>query len=150
MLGDYNLPHLIWSYDDEINAYLPTNASSESEITLTESVLSVGLFQVLNVLNQNGRLLDLAFVNDAHSVEVLEPPTPLLKVDQHHKPILLNFHLPLKNDDTDYYDIRLDFRHYDVSAVCRSITAINWNVTLNENCGPRSHRVLQSNPRHHP
>lgn len=58
---------------------------------------------------------------------------PLLKVDQHHKPILLNFHLPLKNDDTDCYDIRLDFRHYDVSAVCRSITAINWNVTLNEN-----------------
>lgn len=32
LLGDYNLPHLIWSYDDEINAYLPTNASSESEI----------------------------------------------------------------------------------------------------------------------
>ncbi|XP_053691644.1 uncharacterized protein LOC128740148 [Sabethes cyaneus] len=37
VLGDYNLPHLRWDYDDEMNCFLPMIASAESELDKLES-----------------------------------------------------------------------------------------------------------------
>lgn len=132
ILGDYNLSRLTWRYDSDINAYLPNNASSESEISLTESVVASGLFQVLNVYNHYGRLLDLAFVNNPDNVEVYEPPLPLLPPDNHHKPFLLNLFLSTMLRDDNDSDIQFDFRSYDVDAVCRHICAVDWDSILND------------------
>ena len=49
LVGDYNLPRLIWSYDNDVGSYLPTNASSEEELAFTESMLSSGLQQICHV-----------------------------------------------------------------------------------------------------
>lgn len=43
VVGDYNLPHLCWMHDDEINSYLLVNASSEQELALVEYVVGSGL-----------------------------------------------------------------------------------------------------------
>lgn len=59
VVGDYNLPHLNWSFDLDINGYLPTNASAEQEIAFVESMLATGIQQIFNLPNCNRRLLDL-------------------------------------------------------------------------------------------
>lgn len=63
--------------------------TSQPETILTESLFEVRLMQIFNYPNNNGRLLDLAFVNDANSCEIVEPPVPILRVDVHHKPFIL-------------------------------------------------------------
>lgn len=45
-LGDYNLPNLNWQLDEDINGYVPSNASSEQELTLVKTVFASGLQQI--------------------------------------------------------------------------------------------------------
>ena len=93
VVGDYNLPLLRWTHDETVNCLLPVNASSEQEIALVESIVSKGLHQINDLTNFNGRLLDLAFISVNRCVEVLEPPLPLLSIDNHHRPFLILFEL---------------------------------------------------------
>lgn len=61
VMGDYNLPQLIWQNDEDIDGLLPCNASSEQEIALVETMVASGLRQINCLRNLNGRLLDLVF-----------------------------------------------------------------------------------------
>ncbi|XP_055589058.1 trypsin-7-like [Uranotaenia lowii] len=70
VLGDYNLPGPVWVYDDELNCYIPTNASTEAESTLIETMLVTGLSQLNPLRNANDHILDLAFVSDTCDIEV--------------------------------------------------------------------------------
>lgn len=56
-------------------------------------MVASGLRQINCLRNLNGRLLDLVFVNEARDIEVIEPPSPLLKIDYHHKPLVLRIDL---------------------------------------------------------
>ncbi|KAL1390289.1 hypothetical protein pipiens_003185 [Culex pipiens pipiens] len=111
VVGDYNLPNLIWYHDDDTDSLLPVNASSEQEVTLVESMLPLGLTQVNDLPNAFGKLLDLVFVSDNVSVELFEPPCPLLKVDQHHNPLLMQLeYRTALNDNTVEPDAVFDFK----------------------------------------
>lgn len=88
-LGDYNLPNLQWQFDEDINGYLPTNASTEQDVILTESFSTSGLIQLNSISNSNGRILDLAYANTPDYIELIDPPLPLIKMDDHHKPFIL-------------------------------------------------------------
>lgn len=133
VVGDYNLPHLQWQLDTDLNSYIPLNASSEQEISLCETVLPCGLHQICSAYNANGRLLDLAFVNDPVNVELLEPPTPILKVDIHHKPFIIRLdYLPAKQivhrANRGLPDF--DFRHCDFDDLSTSLERVNWSGIL--------------------
>lgn len=111
VVGDYNLPQLIWQEDEDVNGLLPSNASSEQEIVLVESTIASGLHQINSLSNANGRLLDLAFVNEPSDVELIEPPSSLLKIDNHHMPFVLRIDVngahmqPARNlDQIDDFD----------------------------------------------
>lgn len=93
VIGDNNLPHLCWVLDEDLNLWIPANASSEQEITLIESFVTYVLSQENYLTNVNGRLLDLAFIDNNNFADLLEPPLPLLRVDQHHKPFVLKFEI---------------------------------------------------------
>lgn len=80
-------------FEEEMNCFLPVNASSEQEIALIESVVGSGLFQINYLTNANRRLLDLVFVNGMNNVELLEPPSPLMKIDSHHMPFVMKFEI---------------------------------------------------------
>lgn len=108
VVGDYNLPRLTWHFDDEVDCYLPINASSEQEITLTENILASGLKQICDVTNENGRLLDLAFVNTVAYVECIEPPSAILRVDRHHTPFVLR--IDVQHNDEPEPPLRRYFR----------------------------------------
>lgn len=55
LIGDYNLPHLRWCFEDDLNGLIPSNACSEKETNFTESILSCGLVQVNSHVNWKGR-----------------------------------------------------------------------------------------------
>lgn len=59
VMGDYNLPHLSWNYEEDVLGFLPLNASSEQELVAVESLLSTGLKQIKYAVNSNGKLLAL-------------------------------------------------------------------------------------------
>ena len=84
MIGDYNLPDVTWFPDDDLNCLLSLSKSIGDEVTkesvVLEAVADAGLQQINNVLNEDSKRLDLAFVSDAASWDVLEPPIPLLKL----------------------------------------------------------------------
>ncbi|XP_052561953.1 uncharacterized protein LOC120430056 [Culex pipiens pallens] len=135
VVGDYNLPNLIWYHDDDTDSLLPVNASSEQEVTLVESMLPLGLTQVNDLPNAFGKLLDLVFVSDNVSVELFEPPCPLLKVDQHHNPLLMQLeYRTALNDNTVEPDAVFDFKRCDYTTLNERILAVDWLTFLDAPC----------------
>ncbi|XP_062538333.1 uncharacterized protein LOC134206619 [Armigeres subalbatus] len=131
-LGDYNLPNLVWYFDDEINGYLPINASTEQELALPESLLSSGLHQINDLMNANGKLLDLVFVSDPCIIDLFESPSALLKIDPHHKPLVLTVDVRSR-DETSVPISTVDhnFNRCDYQIVNARIAALDWNHVMN-------------------
>ncbi|XP_039433577.1 uncharacterized protein LOC120415988 [Culex pipiens pallens] len=135
VVGDYNLPNLIWYHDDDTDSLLPVNASSEQEVTLVESMLPLGLTQENDLPNAFGKLLDLVFVSDNVSVELFEPPCPLLKVDQHHNPLLMQLeYRTALNDNTVEPVAVFDFKRCDYTTLNERILAVDWLTFLDAPC----------------
>nr|XP_029720548.1 uncharacterized protein LOC115262289 [Aedes albopictus] len=130
VIGDYNLPRLHWDFDDDIGCFIPTNASSEQETSLVETILASGLLQINHLMKNNGTLLNLVFVNDPENCEIFEPPSPLLKVDDHHKPFAIKHAVQqttTTNQEEEYY---YDFRTCDFEELNRTFSTINWTEIL--------------------
>lgn len=63
--GDFNLPMLNWIKSDICEAtYFPINISNQSEEITVDSFNEIGLMQINYVLNENNRILDLAWTNE--------------------------------------------------------------------------------------
>lgn len=133
LLGDYNLPQLQWTFDEDVNGYLPANASSEQELVLTESISTCGLVQLNSISNPNGRLLDLAFTNAPDDFEISHPVLPLLPIDPHHPPLELQVdvhrcvHVPA-NAQSDSID--LDLRRCDFESLNAEFSSVDWEQLL--------------------
>ncbi|XP_055614870.1 uncharacterized protein LOC129761181 [Toxorhynchites rutilus septentrionalis] len=128
-LGDYILPPLSWVIDENMNGYLPSNASTEQELALTEPMLSLGLTQVNSLPNSNGRLLDLAFISEPDIANLLEPAVPLLAADEHHKPFVLNMdalYSPANFSDYASLPPELNFRLCNFDSLNNILSSIDW------------------------
>lgn len=132
IVGDYNLPRLIWYHDDDFNSFLPSNASTEQELTFAEHMMTTGLQQICNVCNVNARMLDLAFVRNCSEVELIEVPSPILSCDRHHKPFVLRLTTHSNSDSfdgtSDIHDLDFDWCNYD--AVMEELHLTNWDEAL--------------------
>ncbi|XP_062556831.1 uncharacterized protein LOC134221658 [Armigeres subalbatus] len=135
VMGDYNLPNLAWEFDDEVHGFLPLNASSEQELAVVESLLPTGLQQINDLVNANGRLLDLVFVSDSDRIELFESPAAILKVDPYHKPFVLtlecsseDLQLPQSNSAArnEYNFARCDF-----DVINARLAALDWTCLSN-------------------
>lgn len=131
VLGDYNLPLLRWCFDDDIGCFIPMNASSEQELSLVENVVASGLQQVNHLINENGRLLDLAFVNSGNTCEIVEPPLPLMNVDRHHQPFVMVIETLLSELDDDCSNLAYDFNQCNYDELNFAISQVNWVEILN-------------------
>lgn len=75
----------------------------------------------------NGRILDLAFVSESSFVELIDPPSSLLKVDSHHKPFVLRIAIgtrtraPVEEADVDDFD----FKRCDFAALNDMLMAVD-------------------------
>lgn len=124
--GDYNLPEISWSCDDDGLTYSYT--SSTRAPFITETFAANGFYQANNVLNLNNITLDLIFCTDKHLV-VENSNEPLVPIDKHHP--ALNISLPVNTQfpscDTshsyfnfkkaNYNSIRLFLSSFDLSLI---------------------------------
>lgn len=132
ILGDYNLSRLSWSYDDDVEGYLPSNASSEQELILTENMISSGLQQICDVSNFNRRLLDLAFVSNSSEAELIEAPSTILSPDRHHTPFVVRLDIRPVLDQHHHTNVEqdFDFGRCDYDAVINELNSLDWHQTL--------------------
>lgn len=128
-LGDYNLPRLSWQIEEDVDGLLPSNASSEQEIALVETMVASGLYQINNLQNSSENILDLTFVNETRDVELIEPPSSLLRIDNHHRTFVLRVDLNntrmCSNEDSIPID-DFDFRSCNFDELNRAISSVDW------------------------
>ncbi|XP_055590580.1 uncharacterized protein LOC129742679 [Uranotaenia lowii] len=127
--GDYNLPNLNWSFNEDTDSFLPVNASTEQELAVIECTIASGLSQMCSLVNVNGRILDLIFLNRPDLAEVVNPPHAILNTDRHHhSSILLIDNTYEEIIDTVRPDTcSLDFRLCDTDRVIDSLAEKNWH-----------------------
>lgn len=164
-LGDYNLPNLNWQLDEDINGYVPSNASSEQELTLVETVFASDLQQINNIVNVDGHLLDLVFVSLSDYFELVQSPVPLMDVDSYHQPFVVllsaNNDLPAVIEDVTA-DASFNFQRCDFAALNASLSHARWEIHMDSSvdealmtfydklheilgdCVPRSRHITRS------
>lgn len=89
-VDDFNLPNLCCQFEEAINDYLPSNASTEQDLLQVEGLFATGLQQIYRFVNVNGRLLDIASVKLEYP-NLIELSASLLPIDSHHKSRLFYF-----------------------------------------------------------
>jgi hypothetical protein len=81
ILGNFNLPKVKWTVDEESCSMISLNVTSDLESDVIAGLFGCDLDQINERPNKNGTFLDLVYTNMA--VEGAE--TPLLKLVRHHK-----------------------------------------------------------------
>lgn len=89
IVGDFNLPSILWLPDDDDQRFIPTNLRSESSIFTCDSLFAEGFSQINNTTNRSGNVLDLVFVNDYTEVKIMTATRCLSNIDEFHYPFEL-------------------------------------------------------------
>ncbi|XP_055613767.1 uncharacterized protein LOC129760192 [Uranotaenia lowii] len=134
IIGDFNLPGLKWCFSQ--CGFLFADSARSSFTTpsslILDSLSTATLRQINSVENENGRLLNLCFVNDGSQLATIElAPAPLVKLVPHHPALLLSLEIsevvtPIKKPASFF----LDFKNADFVAISQTLDAIDWNSEL--------------------
>jgi hypothetical protein len=84
ILGDYNLPNVI--NDSDTNFLIYTNANSDKDIIICDSLYSCDFCQFNTITNCNGNILDLCFSN--YDYIKIENCNEFSKTDVFHPPFV--------------------------------------------------------------
>ena len=87
IFGDFNLPGIDWTRDDETLTHAPTNELNELETVVVDSLSAEGFVQVNGFKNCYGRTLDLVLTNDCDDMDILLSDHALSTIDLHHPPL---------------------------------------------------------------
>lgn len=85
-------------------------------------------------MNGNGRLLDLVFANLPEHLDQVEPPIPLLPIDEHHPALVLLLEASSDHStrpDEGFDNINYDFNRCDFNELREAFAATEWDVLLN-------------------
>lgn len=94
MVGDYNMPAITWTIDDEgTGALIATNANTKYEQKFVELLNSNCLKQINSYPNANGIFLDLIMVTNNINCDVTLPNGPQLldHTSAHHLAYITEF-----------------------------------------------------------
>ncbi|XP_062542037.1 uncharacterized protein LOC134210028 [Armigeres subalbatus] len=134
VIGDFNLPGISWV--NSSNGFLFPNvrhsAIHQNTSYLLDNYSSATLSQINHVTNQNGRSLDLCFVSVQDVAPfICEAPSPLVKLVNHHPPLLVSLHRKLENYvDTSSAVFFYDFRKADHRSISNLISSLDWGNIL--------------------
>ncbi|XP_055591157.1 uncharacterized protein LOC129743206 [Uranotaenia lowii] len=129
IIGDFNLPGLKWCSSQSSFLFADPERSSftlPSNIIL-DALSTTTLRQINNIVNENGRSLDLCFVNDGSlSPTIEEAPEPLVKSVPHHPALLLSLDISgivtVTEKPASFFH---DFKSADFSAIFQTLDTIN-------------------------
>lgn len=129
--GDFNLPSIAWDNDDYgiiVGQSAPLQACS-----IIDCFAFLNLFQINNIKNAFGSLLDLVFSNDS-DITVNLSDSSLLPCDKYHPAIIFNLSLNqaevpyIESSEYEYYNFKL--ADYIGLNIC--LSNIDWNLILND------------------
>lgn len=86
LIGDFNLPDLIWS-----NSQGPDNVLGDKPALVNDLIHSCSLQQLNFNRNQNYRILHLVLNSNYNGSYFLAPAPPITRMDIHHPPFEIVF-----------------------------------------------------------
>lgn len=127
VLGDFNLPNILWNKPDELN-YLVPIVSNE----FIQSILDFGLFQVNHIYNSCDRLLDLAFVNQPLDFHVRNTLPITYPEDRYHPTLDIEFCLQssILNERKNRSDKVFCFPRTNYAKLNFLLANVDWNSIL--------------------
>lgn len=128
--GDFNLPKLRWTQDEENPLVLVPNAVSAIEICACDGIAGVGLHQINSLFNGNGRLLNLIYCSLSADIRVLASEFPLVKEDiPHHFATEILLDLPVNCPETvdDTEERIYDFKKADFDKLSAYISEFDFH-----------------------
>lgn len=134
-LGDFNLPLIKWNPFIDSNYLVPVFGSGSVNECI-ESLLVNGLFQVNNVYNSFGKLLDLIFVNQPKETFLMSTDALVLPEDRFHPTIELKINLYPSLTSTSEKIKKLKefcFIKTDYLKLNSLLSSVDWNGILSSN-----------------
>ncbi|XP_075162973.1 uncharacterized protein LOC142235596 [Haematobia irritans] len=133
VLGDFNLPYVSWLHSSESESLIPVISNSISNNFL-HSLLNLGLFQINDIFNSHGRLLDLVFVNRTFNISLESCHALTQPEDRYHPTIILHLAAPnltrsrYTNSNREYC-----FAKTNYTILNSLLSAVNWDDILDSN-----------------
>lgn len=129
VFGDFNLPMVNWTLNDDDNTLFATNVLNERDECIINATADCCLHQINFVRNINDRLLDLIFVNDFNSCSVGTVIDPLVKIDNHHIPVVVSikyngFKEVIKHNSLLEYN----FKKANFHGLSAELSNVDWSI----------------------
>lgn len=128
VMGDFNLPDISWSTDDENDTVLlPSNVVSDKDVIVLDGMNSLGLAQICGIRCRNQ--LDLIFTNIFDDLVVAESVRELKPTSAHHCPIQVGWLIsnsPLVTPRVEVFD----FAKTDVISLRSALQSTDWAMLL--------------------
>lgn len=130
VLGDFNIPGLIWTYDENNLPRLKPSRPYDIKSTLVTNLMELnGLSQYNHIHNANGRTLDLVMTD--FSELVVTECTPLSTPDRHHPSIEIFVNIA-RSKNMKTKTARLpNYRKCDTSKCIEQLNSTDWTQVLN-------------------
>lgn len=127
--GDFNLPGISWSNDNDGLIYSTT--SSPRGYCVPESLAANNFYQVNNVFNSFGSILDLIFVTH-YNLNVYKAPISAVPEDHYHPALSIDLTpvntQPLISSPHSFFD----FRRADYTSINDFFLYYNWADTISQ------------------
>lgn len=129
IVGDYNIPQVSWSYNETLNMYDPSSATSSvaENVIDTYSLLNFGQYN--GVANTFNKTLDLLF-SSTPNVQVTACTTPFVPQDNHHVAldVVCNVNNLAFKCKASYK--KFNFRNCDYDAINNVLQSVDWDILL--------------------
>ena len=127
VLGDFNIPNIKWCKTPD-SCFLSPSVRSETSVELIDAIADLGLFQINNVVNKFGKLLDLVFVDQPEEFNIFRI-NPLLKPeDVYHPTLEISIDVETKPSvrSSVNQEMVFDFTKADYSKLNHLLCSENW------------------------
>ena len=98
-LGDFNLPNTSWILDDDTAHYVPVSSTVRSNDmeNFWQNIFDLGLFQINNIYNFKGKILDLMFSSSVNTS--LSKCSPFVEPeDKYHPTLVIDLELNIQTN----------------------------------------------------
>lgn len=123
ILGDFNLPGIIWTNDE--NGICATGNSNASNLVI-DSYSFLNMFQMNTITNARGSCLDLIMTNRTRC-EVTHASDALVKCDSYHPALVLAIPSDSPSASLQYEHICYDFTKANTTAISHLLLCTNWD-----------------------
>ena len=126
-VGDFNLGHLSWQFQ---NAVMPSEVSSSIDFSLLEFVSLNTLTQINNIPNESNRILDLILVSTDYLTKLFPPDCPLFDKTFHHSPVVVELSIIRYQSLTTDSKFVYNFKKADFHGLNSYLSLIDWETCL--------------------